>query len=75
MAQQTSERLMMTACQGFGRSSQSLEELAEICASVSEELLDYNPLLAVMAEALHKAVQLELESQRCRTAVFSKEAD
>jgi hypothetical protein len=30
-----------------------------------DDLLDYNPVLAVMAEALQKAVALEIESQRC----------
>jgi hypothetical protein len=44
-----------------------VDELGEISASVSkmrDDLLDYSPVLAVMAEALQKAVALEIESQR-----------
>jgi hypothetical protein len=53
-----------TKCAGQSR----VDELGEISASVSkmrDDLLDYNPVLAVMAEALQKAVALEIESQRC----------
>ncbi len=45
-----------------------VDELGEISASITkmrDELLDYNPVLAVMADALQKAVALEIESQRC----------
>ena len=49
-------------------STRACDELAAMCATVErlrENLLDYNPLLAVMADALQKAVQLEIESRRC----------
>jgi hypothetical protein len=45
-----------------------VDELGDISVSISkmrDELLDYNPVLSVMAEALQKAVALEIESQRC----------
>jgi len=50
-----------------GERPSAFEDLADIRVAVDqlrENLLDYNPLLAVMADALHKAVELELESRR-----------
>ena len=47
------------------------DDLADLCATVDdlrESLLDYNPLLAVMADALRKAMELELEA--CRFSAF-----
>jgi hypothetical protein len=54
-----------------------VDELGEISASVAkmrEDLLDYNPVLAVMAEALQKAVALEIEFQRCNLMLTSDRA-
>ncbi len=50
------------------RPASSIDALAEMSAAVirlREGLLDYNPVLAVMADALHRAVELELEAHRC----------
>ena len=62
--QATSEVTPMTT----GFAAKSRDELTAICATLQqwrEDLLDYNPVLAVMAEALQRAVELEIESQRC----------
>jgi hypothetical protein len=51
-----------------------VEELAAIAAIVTkmrDDLLDYNPVLAVMADALHRAVELEAKSQRCNVMLTS----
>lgn len=43
-------------------------------AQLKEDLLDYNPVLALMAEALQKAVALEIESQRCNLLLAADSA-
>ncbi|MDB5641231.1 MAG: hypothetical protein JWN07_548 [Hyphomicrobiales bacterium] len=46
----------------------AFDELVEIRLTVERlraDLLDYNPLLAIMAESLQKALDLELEFLRC----------
>ena len=51
-----------------------VDELAAMSISITkmrEDLLDYNPVLSVMADALHKAVELEMESQRCNLLMSS----
>jgi hypothetical protein len=56
-----------------GAADDRMDELATIVGSVTkmrEDLLDYNPVLAVMADALCKAVELELETQRCNQLVM-----
>ena len=52
----------------FDAASKSRDDLEAICVAVRqlrEDLLDYNPVLAIMAEALQRAVELEIESRRC----------
>jgi hypothetical protein len=39
--------------------------MGDAIAALREGLLDYNPVLAVMADALHRAVMLELDAHRC----------
>jgi hypothetical protein len=54
---------------GPGAEADACDDLAAVVATMEEmreSLLDYNPLLAVMADGLRQAVQLELESRRLR---------
>jgi hypothetical protein len=62
--QATSEVTPMTT----GFRAKSRDDLTAILVAVQqlrEDLLDYNPVLAVMAEGLQRAVELEMEAQRC----------
>ena len=48
--------------------TKSRDDLAALLVTVQqlrEDLLDYNPVLAIMAEGLQRALELEIESQRC----------
>lgn len=58
-------------------STTARDDLAALYATVQqlkEDLLDYNPLLAIMAEALQQAVALEIESQRCNLLLATDSA-
>lgn len=50
------------------RRSEAFETLDALRATVErlcEDLLDFNPLLAVMAGSLQQALDLEIEARRC----------
>lgn len=44
-----------------------LDAIRVAVAHMRDELLDFNPLLAVMAESLQRALELELEARRCNS--------
>ena len=58
-----------TWASGTGSRLEELEAIARTAASLRETLLDFNPMLAVCAESLERAVALEIETLRCLNMV------
>jgi hypothetical protein len=58
-----------TWASGTGSRLEELEAIARTAASLRETLLDFNPMLAVCAESLERAVELEIETLRALNMV------